>query len=417
MGRFLTMALVSLTTLVPRAAWPQGGSPLGPEFQVNTYTTGLQQTPSVAVASSGDFVVVWPSWLQEGASYGVFGQRYSSSGAPLGPEFRVNTYTTGSQSRPAAAASSSGDFVVVWWDVQGPSPYTRNLFGRRYSGSGTAMGPEFRINTGTSIESAPWHSVASDPSGNFVVIWTDIDGSGNGIVGQRFASSGAPMGSEFQVNSYSTGDQQYPFVSANSAGFVVIWESFGQDGSERGVFAQRYAGSGAPLGSEFRANTSVAGPQYLPDVASDDAGNFVVVWASPNGGSADVFGQRFAASGAPLGSEFRVNSFTPNRQFMPEVAVDASGNSVVTWSSLLQDGSGEGIFGQRYAASGAPVGPEFRVNTHTTYAQTFPATATDGLGNFVVVWMSQNQDGDNYGIFGQRFAQMVPVELTQFRVE
>ena len=69
--------LFSLVVLmfVPAAAWPQG-SPLGPEFRVNSYTTNTQNYPSVAAVPSGGFVVVWQSAYQDGSNYGVFGQRY-----------------------------------------------------------------------------------------------------------------------------------------------------------------------------------------------------------------------------------------------------------------------------------------------------------------------------------------------------
>ena len=106
---FIFVVLVS----VPRAAWPQG-NPLGPAFRVNTYTTGNQYAENVASDASGNFVVVWGSNLQDGSGRGVFGQRYSASGGLLGPEFPVNTYTTGDQSRPSVAADTVGNFVVVW---------------------------------------------------------------------------------------------------------------------------------------------------------------------------------------------------------------------------------------------------------------------------------------------------------------
>src|SRR5688500_10450888 len=102
--------------LVPLAAFPQG-HPLGPEFRVNTYTTSNQGSPSVAADSGGDFVVVWASEGQDGSGWGVFGQRYSSSGSPFGPEFQVNTYTTSDQTSPSVAADSAGNFVVVWKSV------------------------------------------------------------------------------------------------------------------------------------------------------------------------------------------------------------------------------------------------------------------------------------------------------------
>jgi hypothetical protein len=60
---------------------------VGPEFRVNSYTTNDQGMPSVASDQNGNFVVVWQSLNQDGSSYGVFGQRYGASGTPLGPEF------------------------------------------------------------------------------------------------------------------------------------------------------------------------------------------------------------------------------------------------------------------------------------------------------------------------------------------
>src|SRR5882762_383698 len=152
---------------------------------------------------------------------------------------------------------------------------------------------------------------------------------------------------------------------------------------------------GNPLGPEFRVNTYTTGAQGFPAVASDASGNFVVVWHSPqqDGSSYGAFGQRYASSGAPLGPEFRVNTFTTSNQFGPAVASDASGNFVVVWTSQYQDGSAFGIFGQRYTSTGTPAGSEFRVNTYTTAYQAFPHIGTDPAGDFVVVWGSNGQDG------------------------
>jgi hypothetical protein len=179
------------------------------------------------------------------------------------------------------------------------------------------------------------------------------------------------------------------------------------------------AAQGDPLGPEFRVNTFTTNHQRLPSIAFDSSGNFVVVWTSSaqDGSVGGVFGQRYASSGAPLGPEFRVNTYTTSYQGFPSVASDSSGNFVVAWTSLAQDGSSYGIFGQRYASSGAPLGPEFGVNTYTTDVQSRASVASDSSGNFVVVWESSNQDDSNWGVFGQRYSQIVPVELMHFRVE
>src|SRR5437870_4177262 len=183
---------------VQRAAWPQGGNPLGPEFRVNTYTTGNQYRPAVASDASGNFVVV---------------PRYPSSGAPLGPEFRVNTFTTSNQLYPSVAVDSLGNFIVVWTSLQDGSGY--GIFGQRYASSGAPLGPEFRANTfTTSNQNFP--SVASDSSGNFVVVWSSLqDGSFYGVFGQRYASSGSPLGPEFRVNTFTPGQQFFSAVASD----------------------------------------------------------------------------------------------------------------------------------------------------------------------------------------------------------
>jgi hypothetical protein len=402
---------VAAAALLPRGAGAQG-SPLGPEFRVNTYTTGYQVAASVSASAGGDFVVLWSS-LQEGASPGIFGQRYAGGGTPAGPEFHVNTFTAFVQAAPAVDFDSSGSFIAVWQsDLQDGS--SRGVYAQRYAASGAPLGPEFRVNTFTTgPQAAP--EVSRDPAGTFVVVWGSYgqDGDGGGIFGQRYAASGTPLGTEFRVNTFTTGSQGNAEVAGDAAGnFVVVWGIFGNS-----VFGQRYDSSGAPLGPEFRVNTQAIAAFPRPSVASDAAGNFVVVWETLDGDGSGVFGQRYASSGAPLGSEFRVNSYTTSYQTTPSVAADPSGNFVIVWTSIGQDGSSAGVFGQRFDNAGVSQGTEFQVNTYTTIYQVFPAVAADGSGDFVVAWASMLQDGSDWGIFGQRYAPIVPVELMHVGVE
>jgi hypothetical protein len=405
-------------TLIPRAAAAQG-DPLGPEFRVNAYTTLSQGQASVASDASGNFVAVWNSLGQDGSGRGIFAQRFAASGDALGPEFRVNSYTMFNQERPAVAADPSGSFVVAW-NTYG-SGDANGVFGQRFDSAGAALGSEFRVNTFTTgLQTDP--SIAVDAAGNFVVAWRTFSPGGGAydISAQRYASSGAPLGAEFRVNSYFPNAQVAPSVASDATGnFVVVWQSENQDGSMQGIFGQRYMSSGVPVGPEFLVNTYTTSNQYLPSVAADPSGNFVVVWTSytQDGHGEGVFGQRYASSGAALGAEFRVNTFTTQFQIRPSVATDSSGNFIVMWDSTTQDGDIDGIFGQRYASSGTPLGPEFRVNTFTTSYQGDPSVTADSSGKFVVVWTSYLQDGGDLGVYGQRYGQIVPVELMHVRVE
>lgn len=380
----------------------------GPEFAVNTYTTNSQAHPRLSIDPSGGFVVVWESYGQDGSGFGVIGRRYDSAGQPVGPEFQVNTYTTGNQLAPTVASDGAGNFVVVWSSLdQDGAGY--GIFGRRFDSVGSPLGGEFQVNTYTT-GSQSFEAVAMHESGEFVVVWTSEgqDGDGMGVFGRRFDAAGAPQGTEFQVNTHTTNDQftEKAAIDMDAAGnFVVVWEGFGQDGSNGGVFGQRFDRLGNRRGSEFQANTYTTSRQRESTVGVDAWGNFVVVWNSfsQDGSSWGVYSQRFGADGTRRGGEFRINTATYSGQVSRSLDVDPAGNFVVVWYSFHQDGSGWGVFAQRYNALGATVGTEFQMNSYTTNDQSFPAVALGADGNSVMVWYSFGQDGSDLGVFGKRY--------------
>lgn len=172
-----------------------------------------------------------------------------------------------------------------------------------------------------------------------------------------------------------------------------------------GVFAQRFNAQGARVGPEFQVNTSRVDNQLGPAVSMDGSGNFIVSWSSrdQDGSDWEIYGQRFDAQGTPLGGEFQVNTHTSGSQQLAVNAVDQAGHGIIAWCSRGQDGDGVGIFAQRFDASGTPLGDEFQVNRFATNEQASPSIATNDRGHFVIAWHSQGQDGSGFGIFAQRF--------------
>ncbi len=213
-------------------------------------------------------------------------------------------------------------------------------------------------------------------------------------------------GAEFGVNTYTANHQQLSnVITLTDGGFVVTWHSYGQDGSSWGVFGQRFDAAGAKLGGEFRVNTHTADYQYSPSGAALHDGGFVITWASNNqdGSSQGVFGQRYDAQGNPAGGEFQVNAYATNWQNQPSVATLNNGNFVVTWMSNFQDGSYSGIFAQHFSPAGIKIGSEFLLNQRTYEDQTDPDITALAGGGYVVTWRSYLQDGSLGGVFGRRY--------------
>ena len=260
-------------------------TPTTGEQVVNAYTTDSQRYPSMAMDADGDFVVVWNSSAQDGDGKGVYGQRYNAAGVAQGSEFPVNTYTTGHQTFASVAMDSDGDFVVVWESYGQDDVSSKGVYGQRYNAAGGELGSEFLVNTYTTgHQTSP--SVAMDADGDFVVVWESYgqDGDGYGIYGQRYNAAGLKQGAEFPVNTYTTSYQTRPSVAMDADGdFIVVWNSYihPPDSDDYGIFARTYRADGtSDQTEEFIINTEVEGDQEDPVVAMDDSGDFAIAWSS-----------------------------------------------------------------------------------------------------------------------------------------
>jgi hypothetical protein len=361
----------------------------------------------IARLTNGSFVIVWESNGQDGSLYGVYGQRYASSGLRVGGAFRVNATTANVQRWPSIAPLKSGGFVVTWTSLQDPGG-SYGVYGRRFTAAGAALGGEFPVNT-YKPNTQQSSSVAGLADGGFAVTWMSSgqDGSTWGVYGQRFAASGAIAGVEFPVNTFKTGAQSYPSVAGLVAGgFVVAWQSAGEDGSGNGVYFRRYLPSGAAAGGELRANTHTPSDQLDPSVAALAGGTFVVAWTSAgqDGSGGGIFAQRFTAAGVKSGAEFGVNSYKPGNQSEAALAALTGGGFAASWTSFGQDGSGKGVYAQRYSAGGVLVGNEFRVNAYGTGNQSQSSTAGLAANGLGVAWTSAGQDGSSDGVYAMRFS-------------
>jgi hypothetical protein len=405
---------------ISSAAWAQ--FPAGGEFRVNTFTVNYQTQGMAAVAPRGDFLIVWNSGLQDGSNHGVYAQRYDAAGTPQGPEFQMNTTVTGLQYATGVAADDAGRYIVVWISSgPGQDGSGRGIVGRVFSPTGVPLTGEFLINAFTpGRQTAP--AVTAQPGGSFVVVWESAgqDGNSYAIVGRRFDSRGGALTGDFIVNAFTPGAQQAPEISSDAAGnFVVVWHSAGQDGHRLGSFGRRFNSAGTPISGEFQVNVYTTDEQRFPQVSVLPDGRFVVAWESGYGSQVPTqdnqrfgsFARRYDAAGNPLTGDLLLNVYTIDHQHFPTVTAYGNGSFLAAWYSQDQLGfNNQDVFARQFLA-GVP-GPEFLVNAFTPVQQFLAHLDSDDVGNVVAVWDSvPGQDGSSNGVYARRYGGLLPFAL------
>ncbi|MDB3977592.1 flagellin [bacterium] len=390
----------------------------GSEFKATTYSSPSQENVAIAAFSDGSFVQVWQSYNQDGNGFGIYGQIFDAAGSKYGSEFQINTTTNLDQIHPEVTRLQDNSFAVIWSSNQGDGD-GYGVIGRTFNSEGGAITEEFIVNTYTSgnqgnhvkvdrPDGGDDTAIESLAEGQFVVTWKsqnqDANG-GYGVYGQIIDKSGSKIGSEFRVNTHINQNQIEPSITRLSNGnFVVSWSSQNQDGSNEGVFGQIFDMSASKIGNEFIINTTTAGIQNRASLASLPIGGFVAAWSGTDVDGTGVIGQIFDSSGAKLGSEFQINTHTDNEQTNPSVLSLANGGFVVAWQSKNQDGDQDGVYAQRFDDDGSKLGSEFQINTYTNSYQhnVFVENLSDG--EFIASWQSNGQDAAYMDIFSQIFS-------------
>jgi hypothetical protein len=283
---------------------------------------------------------------------GIYARRFDANGAPVGPDFKVNTHNEYAEEFPTVGALADGGYIVAW-AAGDEGGFTPSVFAQRLD-AGQLVGPEFLVHADPAgFQSRP--AAAGLGDGGFVIVWEDAarDGVDLGIFGQRFDRDAARVGSEFLVNSYTFGQQRRPAVAAGTDGGFVVAFGGVREGSEE-VFARTFDRQGEPRGTELQVNTAILGEQGSPSITAEPDGGFLVVWASGGSiGRFNIFARRIGADAAGVGAEFQVNTFTSTMsdRIAPDVASNLGGDVVVVWEAQAQDGGSfndKTIRGQRY---------------------------------------------------------------------
>jgi hypothetical protein len=341
------------------------------EVQVNMRTSGSQANPAVVLEAAGGSIIVWSSrfstpgrsndilarqldplggfaiaWQGPGLDQeDIFLRLFDPNGQATTDELLVNSHTAGRQLCPSIAMSDRA-MIFAWESREVVNDVNvTSVRAQVFQTDGAALDQE--IVADTAPYDCRYPEAAADGAGRFAIVWVQ-DRSSHPIMARLFDPNGAPATDAFQVNAKNVSSLTRPSIAMNSGGyFVIAWDGDPNRAGDDDIHARLYDPNGLPASESFLVNTVRAGAQQWPQVAVNDANEFVVVWehgvADPNAAT-DIFARWFDGQGQPLGDQFQINTYTQGRQRYPDVAIGTDGSFIATWESENQDGSSYGVF-------------------------------------------------------------------------
>ena len=391
------------------------GSKLGTNQRVSDQVVfDYQETPDLDSDTSGTCVIVWEGPGLEGV--GIYGQIYTSEGVKLSDNFKIVDGTNTpipSVSSPSIAFGPDGNFTIVWYDNQIDTQ--GDVMAQRYTNNGLPVGQPFKVGNFPigSREGSP--QITVDGMGNFIIVWhyapEDLDYD---IYAQLFSAEGAPAGDAFRINDITFSYQSTPSVAMNNNGeFVVAWQENRATGS-RNIHARKFNFDSSPVGGDIKVN-DVTGEygQIGPKAAINDDGSFAVTWYSW-GTYKDIYIQFYSPDLSPIGGNLKVNDDEGNwTQAFPDITTDEAGNYFIVWEDA-RNGTTTNIFGQMFSKSGTRVGYNFKVSTIESKTQIRPKVVSSN-SNFYTTWVSNvyGNAGSGDDIWATLFSYD-PVELIDF---
>ncbi len=370
MKTFRIPILVLLLLAVPTLLLAQ--HPLGGDLPVSVGAAGTQQFPHLAANAMGEFVVTWVGAHAHDSGFSLYAARYNANGTPGTDPIVVSDQAQNVAANSAVAIMDDGSFVVLFPKTDGTGPA---LAARWYTPGGDVDGSDAVVTRNF----APGFSLSTRGDGGFVAVW---EGSMASVLARVFKPDHSAGSSEILVDPEGVD----PAVAVGpQGGFVVAWK-------RSQILARRFTPQGGTASGIFVVDSGVGAGNELR-IGKDGDGNFLILLST----GSTVLGRRYSSDTHPIDGLLRMAA---GANF--DAAIGGQGNFVLVWEAPDPGSQGTNVFARRFKTTGAPLGPQLRVNQHAKGSQQAPQVGIGADGGFVVVWQSL-PDATPSGIFARRF--------------
>jgi hypothetical protein len=298
-------------------------------------------------------------------------------------DFQVNQEnypSTFDQTTPSVAVFKDGSFVIVWQDERNGD---WDIYAQKFDSSGAAIGSNFEIPEKTVFTDQLNPDVARLGDSSFIVVW--VEEEEQNIYAQRFNPDLSPIGSLIQINEIQipTPDLKPTLATFPDGGFAVVWQD-----TRVGIniYARKFDSSGNPLGSSFKVNDGTSILPESPSISADTSGVFIIVWNDSRDGDKDIYFQRYDSYGSPVDTNIIANTDVGTEvQYQPRVTFGKNRNFIITWIDLRN--GNEDIYARLFSWDGEAKIADMKVNSDLgTDGQWSPDVGADSNGYFTIAW-------------------------------
>jgi hypothetical protein len=265
-------------------------------------------------------------------------------------------------------------------------------------------------------------SIAMSDNGSFVISWQDERNGNSDIYAQCFDTLGNAINSNFKINNSKTFVQQWsPRCAMTGDGyFIVVWRAYEEVYVNSGgviihytlprIRTQRFDASGSPIDTNVVITLDLESELHqedFPSVSMSNNGMYNIVWEGTRyiqnvWDDWDIYLQRFDESGSFLDTIIKVNDDNAEDadQLRPDIKIKDDGSFIVAWIDERNENDNYDIYAQNFSSLGIPIGQNYRVSEAGSCSVESPSIAISDDGSYIIVWRDSRNGNDDIYVQG-----------------
>lgn len=405
----VTLFLTAFLTVTSHAGWQANGVAI-------CDTVGGQGYPTIVSDGSGGAIITWFDY-RSSTNTDIYAQKVNASGVVQWPNEGVAICdTVGNQWAPVLTPDGKKGAIITWYDSRNGN---NDIFVQRIDSAGVVQWTANGVPICIESNGQGFQEIISDGAGGAIITWVDTRNGNNDIYAQRVNNMGII---QWQSNGIAicdtTGEQQYPAITADdSGGAIITWTDWRSGGID--IYAQRVSSSGV---TQWQKNgvaiCKATGEQGNLDIISDAAYGAIITWGDYRSGNWDIYAQRVNSSGTVQWTTNGVGvSVLSNAQMVPKICTDGANGAIITWYDWRK-GTETDIYAQRVNSLGSAQWTVNGLEICTATERQFECEiSSDDAGGALITWEDlrnstkciKDQEND---IYAQRVNDLGVVQWT-----